>query len=234
MAKVEVEFDNAVAVGLPAVTLCPTGRRSKNIVERAPTPSPIKTTTATALSPKKPREIVYGMSHTRFDASKEAEETEVATLAVAMAQPHRRDAADPRSDRLGTALGRFCARPVHQGRPLADHLYLAGSLFCEVTRAYKMAIDIMVPDRGIGNGDNFDEDQAAARAALAVDRRKACEDVLTGIMPLRAIRAMDNLTYEDREPAPRDESLLVHCLVALAKHFEVEPRNIRDNGVDEL
>lgn len=218
----------------PAVTVCAPGRRSREIVRRADPDRPARTLLADdAVIPKDTR--VIGRSHERYDASREATQTEIATLEVGTRQPHRRGASDPRSERLGTALGRFCerrdrgdARPAYA---LAHHLWLAGNTWHEVTRAYQLAIDLKIADRGVGNGENRDDDRVAANASLARRRRADAEEALIDIgLGRRPINAMDRLTIEDRDPYACDEGLLVHCLAALAKHFRLEPRTVRDGS----
>lgn len=216
------------------VTYCPPGKRSREIVERPNPDRPFRRPIPeSVVIPKSTR--VIGKSHERYDASAAAVQTEIATLAVGIGQPHRKGASDPRNERLGTALGRFCERRDRgDGRPhyaLAHHLWLAGNLWHEMTRAYQLAIDLKIADRGVGTGEARDDEQIAANAALARARRANAEAVLVDLgLGRRPINAMDRLTVEDRDPYVCGESLLVSCLAVLARHFKVEPRTVRDDA----
>jgi hypothetical protein len=190
----------------PNITICRPGERSRHIVRRSNPDRPTQTR-------------ISGFSHERFNASAEAAQTEVETLAVVLAQPHRRGVSDPRSERAGTALGRYCSG-------LGTPLWLAGNLWHEMTRAYQQSLDLNVPDRGPGTGEGKTEDQIAAANALAIQRRKDAEHALNSRI---AIGIMDRLTIEDRDPASSERDLALKSLYKLANHFKTTPRRTIDN-----
>jgi hypothetical protein len=161
-----------------------------------------------------------------------------AIMATALSQPHRRplsghegsggyEAAKNDDRRLESVLGRFCAN--HKPRPLGDHCYQAGIRYAEIVREYKNAMGFDVP--GWGPSDNgyltMTPAQIAARKELAIMRKRGADEVLLALMP-RLPRVMEKLCFDELEPSPYDEALIIDGLVLLARKFGTEPKNIRD------
>jgi hypothetical protein len=158
-----------------------------------------------------------------------------ANMATALSQPHRQAIFDAsggvvaKSDdkRLESSLGRFCA--TRKPRPLGDHCYQAGIRYAEIVREYKNAMGFDVP--GWGPSDNgyltMTPAQIAARKELAIMRKRGADEVLLALMP-RLPRVMEKLCFDELEPSPYDEALIIDGLVLLARKFGTEPKNIRD------
>lgn len=177
-------------------------------IQRAPAPSPIKLTTHTALSGKQPR--VIGYSHERFDRSKEAEESEVATMAVALAQPHRRGSDDKRA---GEPLYELCL--AYRWR---DEMYHAGVAYGEIVRQDRAASGFHVPGLVAGEGEARTEQEITASRELARLRRNKADEELRDVM-LRAPSVMVSLCYDMLEPSHKNHGLIQNCLWRLAVHL---------------
>ena len=170
----------------------------------------------------------------------QAEQREqAATMSVALAQPHRANVYDTAGNliasadnrRLGTALGRFCA--CHKPRPLADWLYDAGREYDRIVYEFRKSIDaatvkqssdpLGVPMMG-ANGQIMDE---GARAELTERRWSEARDVLDGVDRQAAIK-LEYVCHDERDPPAEWSDVLVKGLVALAKHWKLDPKNFRD------
>ena len=224
MAKIEF---NIAEFAAGAVSRLPFGQRSKSVVARAPVVSTLNVTTKTALSPKETRVISIGASHARYDASAKAEQTEKATLATVIAQPHRRDAEDPRDPRLAFPLGRFCEKAWPRDQRFRDAVHAAGSSYADEVRATKIARGFHVEggdsDSLLGGGDGGDptaEQIEADRAEIqAAERTLAnANGELRGVM-MRCPAAMVRLCCDHTEPLANDVDMLKHGLFALATHY---------------
>lgn len=79
-------------------------------------------------------------------------------MAFAAAQPHRRDFADPLSDKLGSALGRFCER-----HGLRSELYEGGRKYADLVRRWRIAKGCPDPHHqvGIGSGQGPSDEVVA-------------------------------------------------------------------------
>ena len=121
-------------------------RLRKGVKLRAPPTSPIRYT-----------EDAHGLVRVRGRFSGQSTLSEIekaieaATMAVAVAQPHRANVFDARGNvvassedkRLGSALGRFCLR--HRPRPLAPWLQDAGEEYHDVVYRWKRAMGFLTP-----------------------------------------------------------------------------------------
>lgn len=189
----------------------------------------VYTTEARGLSPRQTLFDRRGFSHERFDeVSRKGEADlaeEAATKATVLAQPHRLGSDDKR---MGTALGRFCAG--HKPYALGEHLFASAERYGDIIREYKNAMGFSVP--GWAPSDNgyrdLTEAQIQARKELAVQRKGQADAILICVHR-RGPRVLEWLTFDDRDPVPHDESLLVNCLLALADEWRLGPHSIRDD-----
>ena len=140
-------------------------------------------------------------------------------MSVVRSQPHRRGSDDPR---LSEPLGRFCA--LHK---LREECYRAGSQYGEITRQAKAAMGFRVP--GLVAGENGalarSDDELERDKFLALKRLDDANCVLVSIM-YRLPRAMEKLTFDQLEPSPYDESVLIAGLLDLADFFGILDRGI--------
>jgi hypothetical protein len=194
--------------------------------------SPIKSTTeARGLERlSKPRSLYSGQS-----ALSEIEKRhEAATMAVALAQPHRGNVYDTSGKliasaddkRLGTALGRFCA--YHRPKPLADWLYDAGDEYGRIIYEFRKAVGAPTINQSTdplavapldANGQPVTE---SARSELAQRRWCAARDVLDVVDRQAAIK-LEYVCHDDRDPPAEWSGVLVRGLLALAKLLKLAP-----------
>lgn len=164
-------------------------------------------------------------------------EAHAENMAVVIAQPHRQPVYDSggvviasgEDRRLEGVFGRFCAG--HKPRPLGDHCYYAGLRYAEIVREYKNAMGFDVAgwapsDLGYAT---LTEAQVAARKDLAVIRKREADEVLFALMPRLPAR-MERLCFDELQPSPYDEALLVDGLVLLARKFGLQPRSLRNDA----
>ena len=185
-----------------------------------------------------------GLENRRYSGWRPPSEVreEADTLSVALAQPHRRPLngvddisggykPDPRSERLESVLGRFCAN--WKPRPLGDHCYQAGLRYAEIIRDYKLAMGFNVI--GWAKTDMayecLTDEQLQARKELAIKRKREADgELVVKVMP-RAPRVAEWACYDEREVSPYDEGLLFNVLVVLADFFNLTPRSeMREHG----
>jgi hypothetical protein len=162
---------------------------------------------------------------------KKAEET---TMAVALAQPHRetvmdaynRVVATPDSKRLGTALGRFCAR--HRPKPLAPWLEDAGAEYGEVVDRWKRAMGFLRYGASGGLGCPVEDENLQARREKAEMDKRKLDEVLVAAVGRPGPPMMEFVCFDDQDPPLHWTPKLVDCLLAVAKATGRNPRNIRD------
>lgn len=161
-------------------------------------------------------------------------------MAVALAQPHRGNVYDESGNlvasaddrRLGTALGRFCAR--HKPRPLAPWLYDAGEEYAGLVYRYKRAMTFKT---FMNSSDSLaptidDETGAVRREKVEMDKRRVDSD-LAGVHR-KGPAIMELVCFEDKDkPTDWDvpgnwADILVACLDVASRHFGMAPKNIRD------
>lgn len=167
------------------------------------------------------------------------QETQAQVLATALAQPHRRYSRDPRDERLGTALGRFCVARRWYGGPC----WQAGQRYGEIVKEARSAIGLGVygwaPGEGGFSGCAGDcprefcgrhgDECRRAKQELAMSRIRDADSVLRWVMP-RLPAAMERLTYHDLDPLPNDGDMLAHGLVRLALEWKyLDPQKL---GID--
>lgn len=163
---------------------------------------------------------------------------EATTMSVALAQPHRENVYDTRGNliasaddkRLGTALGRFCAR--HRPRPLAPWLEDAGRQYMAIVYRFKRAIDAKcIRNSGDSLGCALDEKTHAARCEKAEMDKQRIDDEL-----VRAHRRgpimMEAVCFDEIDPPSHWSGILVDCLLIASDHFGLTPKNIRDKRFD--
>ena len=190
---------------------------------------PIKCTTEARGLVAKPRALYSGQSLSEIERRQEAQ-----IMAVALAQPHRETAYDGEgrmvassdSRRLGTALGRFCAR--HKPKPLAPWLEDAGNEYAAVVYRYKRALGFQTFRN---SGDPLacppdDETSSARREKAEMDKRRI-DDELARI-DRRGPIMMEALCFDEIEAPEHWGKILVDCLLAASDHFGLSPKNIRD------
>jgi hypothetical protein len=230
---IEMTVSDFAPVSDPGVTLCPTGKRAKDVVARAPVVSSIPVTTSTALSkPKATPEIPTAENDRRPADERKAAAARASAMSVALAQPHRVGEISPDDPRLAFPLGRFCAKNWPRDRRFADSMHAAGEHYAGEIRAVKVARGFNVEDcdAGIPHGDGaggdptkeqIEEDRAfiqAAELALA-----GADAELRSVMP-RCPSAMVRLCYDYTEPLAHDVDMLKHGLYLLAMRYGVWDR----------
>jgi hypothetical protein len=207
------------------VTVCPPGRRSKSIAERAPIIGGPPISTSTALQwPQKPSLVPPAKgdrrpAHERVEAALRAD-----AMSVVLAQPHRAGSDDAR---LSFALGRFCARFWSKSPEFANSMHAAGVAYASAIRAVKVARGFHVGGCASDNagGEKPIEDlskegiEAAQAKVYGLERTLArADDLLRDVMP-RCPAAMVRLCFDHQDPSPYDESMLKSGLYRLALHF---------------
>lgn len=140
-----------------------------------------------------------------------AEEREAReTRSVALAQPHRRGNDDVKA---GSPLWEACCR-----LQLRQELYEAGESYGEISRAYKVTINIL-GGTGRGNaGDIRTEQEEIARATVVKDRYWKAINVLRRAHPM-AQGVVERVCYDLRAPGYHDDDPLKYGLFALAVSF---------------
>ncbi len=159
---------------------------------------------------------------------------EAATMAVALAQPHRGAVYDDRGrliasaddKRLGTALGRFCAR--HRPKPLAPWLGDAGREYMAVVYRFKRAIDSKtVRNSGDSLGCALDDAAHEARCQKSeMDKRRIDSELL--MVDRRGPIMMEAMCFDEIDPPEHWTGALVECLLVASDYFGLSPKNIRD------
>ena len=141
-----------------------------------------------------------------------AEEREAAEMrSVALRQPHRQG---NDSVRAGEPLWEACER-----LRLREELYMAGQHYGEVSRNYKVTIDIAAPpSRDAGTVPP--EDQIEARAKLAKDRYWAAINTLRSAHPM-AQGVIERVCYDLRPLNPHEENPFRKGLYSLSVHFGI-------------
>lgn len=194
------------------ITIVPPGKRGE-IRLRAPIDSPIRVTTASALSRgHKPRYI----SGSRADDTP----TEVEAKSVALAQPHRRGSD---LDLDGTALGRFCrSHWAHDDRTLISR-YDAGGKYAELVDKDRGVHGLSVRKCSIEIASEtvlMTDEERDAYCDLCRIKRENAEAVMIPIAPgRRAVNVVYALAYDDRELSGRDHGVAINALYRLAVHF---------------
>ena len=207
--KIGADYSDAIAI-----TVCPTAKRSKAIVQRAaPVESAIPFRTETALTAPKSESAIPPAKDDRRSAQErfEAAERERAR-SVVLAQPHRRGSEDPMA---GDALWETCRR-----LRVRKELYEAGDRYGEIVRQDRAAMGLHVPGLSRGEGDGLDlteAQQEAIRSAAKLKRERANAELL-GIMQ-RAPRVLERLCYDRLPPSPYDDDVIRSGLLRLAVHF---------------
>lgn len=195
-------------VGSVPVKVIPLGKKTATR-RRKREPDP-KMTTVTALAwPGKPP-LVPSADGDRRPVQERIEAAERADmLSVALSQPHRRGSDDPRASE---PLWQFC-----RVQRLRDELYAAGERYGEIVRQAKAALGFRVPGLVAGEGERqaLSEAQSAALRELARQYFDDANAILRRVMPRLPVR-MEMLCYDARLPAPADEGVIIHGLVALA------------------
>jgi len=178
-----------------------------------------------------------GLENRRYSGWRPPSEVreEADTLSVALAQPHRRPLngvddisggykPDPRSERLESVLGRFCAN--WKPRPLGDHCHEAGRRYAEIVREYNNAKGLPVPgwcppDRGyIGETE---EDRVARVRDATRDLEKV--DGMLRRMHMRAPGVAKDALFWEREIYCGNEGLFYNILVNLSDYFILTPKS---------
>lgn len=228
----------------PQVTICPPGKRSKGIVERAPSSGVTTATTLKWPEPEKP--IPSAKDNPRTVAERLVAVERARNYAFASAQPHRRDFESGESEWLESPLGRFCwSTWPGQDSATRKHriaCYAAGGDYSTEIRQAKLArgfhVDGLYPENPAPLvSDDLPDDPkkreailAAAKTAIeAADAKvRRANEVLTGIMP-RLPRAMESLCCTHVEPSPYDHGILQAGLWRLAGHY-----GLLDRGINAL
>ena len=216
------------------VTICPPGRRSKEIVYRAPasTDGP-PVSTATALRwPEKPSLVPPARNDRRTAQERVEAALREEALSVARSQPHRASAHDTDDHVLESALGRFCLKawpprpsPL-DGRDLnASHrsqMIEAGNRYGEIVHQHRVLIGIGGGSRGSSEGMSvaLTDEQIMVNCHAAQIKRDDADAVLRRVHA-RAVSRMMSLCVDEMDPTPYQESLAKHCLWALAVHFAI-------------
>jgi hypothetical protein len=131
-----------------------------------------------------------------------------ATMAVALAQPHRQGSSDRR---LENALGRL---------KLPDNLFRAGRRYASVSLDFKRAIDAF--ERRRKSGGRPQTKSEVSRDLRARARYEAAVDALLAADP-DCHALIERVCVDEREPHPGEDELLVKGLNALAKHLRPQP-----------
>ncbi len=164
---------------------------------------------------------------------------EAQTMSVALAQPHRENVYDDRggliasadSKRLGTALGRFCAR--HRPKPLAPWLQDAGEEYAAVVYRYKRALGVPC-FRNSGDPLAAPVDDATAQAKREkseMDKRRIDDELL--MIDRRGPIILEAVCFDEIEAPEHWTAVLVDCLLVASDHFGMSPKNIRDKRFDD-
>ena len=223
------------------VTYCPPGKRSQEIVPRAPVAfgAPIITQTAlkwpeAAAGGK--RDKIVARNAIEADRLLKARDRNEA-LSVALAQPHRSGSDDAG---LECELGRFCFRawPTRwsdSGNDLnADHrrdMFNAGLRYGEIVHQHRVLLGLGAGSKTQAEGGSVELTDAQLRAKVEAARikRDDADAVLREIFS-GAVSAMMRICVEERPLAPTQEDLAKHCLWRLALHFGIVKRG-RFGGV---
>ena len=159
---------------------------------------------------------------------------EAGAMAVALAQPHRavvvdargRTIATPDSERLGTALGRFCVN--HRPRPLAPWLEDAGKEYAAVVWRFKRAMGFTTfRNSGDPLSIAIDDETATARREKSEMDKHRIDAVLLAVDRQGPVQ-MEAVCFDDIDPPWRWSSLLSECLMAAAEEWGLAPKNIRN------
>jgi hypothetical protein len=143
-------------------------------------------------------------------------------MSVALSQPHRRGA-NPAAECLSEPLGRFCLN--HKPKPLGEHCWHAGKRYAEIVGEAKTAHGFAVPgwEPGAGGYAARTEAELSAEKELALMRLRAADAILVRVMP-RLPRIMERFVFDQLDPSPYDEGVIVNGLVNLAAEWGMAPR----------
>ena len=217
-------------------------RMRKGVVLKAPAVYAIPSSEARglqALSARLKQSSPQGRYSGQSSLSVIEQREEATTMSVALAQPHRANVFDARGNliasaddkRLGTALGRFCAR--HRPRPLAPWLEDAGKEYMAIVYRFKRALDLKVScNSGDSMGCALDEEAHAARCEKAeMDKQRIDDELL--MVSRRGPIMMEAVCFDEVDPPPHWADILVDCLLVASDHFGMSPRNIRDKRFED-
>ena len=212
------------------ITVCPPGKRSKHVVERARPESSIPLTTATSLTmPAKASILPPARPGDRRTAQERVEAAQRAeALSVALAQPHRAGSDDPRK---AFPLGRFVERTWPRDGAWRDKMHAAGVAYAADVRAFKVArgFHVVGAEREVRKPEGTDDaslDEIEAQRATIDGLQRALDKanaLLRGVMP-RLPGVMERLCFDLLDPSPYDEAILASGLYRLAMHYGVLDR----------
>lgn len=175
------------------------------------------------------------MRKERLTASERSERAErEENLSLGMAQPHRREFANPESPWLSTPLGRFCYRTWSSDHSLRSACFGAGNDYATEIRQSRVArgffvegVAVVPQGKGGCDGDlTLDAIRSAKAAIEAADAKvRRADEVLRGVFP-RLPRAMERLCCSLDDPSPYDGGILQAGLWRLAGHYGLLDRGI--------
>lgn len=219
----------AMTETVSTVTLCPPGKRSREIRYREPVEAGPPVTTQTALQWPAKASLVPPARNDRRTAQERVEAAlRAEAVSVALAQPHRAgcDAA-----MLVEPLGRFCraAWPVRRGESGFDlneahreAMYDAGRRYADVVHRHRVAMGLGAGGKTQAEGLSVARTatQIAADCEAARIKRDAADAALRAVFA-GAIAVLMRVAVDERDPAPHHEGVLRHGLYALAVHFGI-------------
>ena len=207
------------------VTICPPGRKSKSIAERAPIIGGPPITTSTTLQwPQKPSLVPPAKgdrrpAHERVEAALRED-----AQRVVLAQPHR----DGNDDaRMAFPLGRFCARSWPRDERFASAMHEAGVAYAADVRAVNVARGFHVDGCASDTPGGPKASAEATPAEIADQKAKIyslertlarADEELRNIMA-RCPARMVELCFDHLDPSPNDEDMLKAALYRLAVYY---------------
>jgi hypothetical protein len=176
-----------------------------------------------------------GLSGQRMSDREAAEQREI--MAVALAQPHRRDAEYPNDERLEGPLGRFVAKIWDRKDELYSACFRAGCDYRKDVNSARVAHGFVVEGfepAKLGLPISLDYPTpaqiAAQQAVIAeLDRVVARANETLVEVHYRLPRAMERLCCTLLDPSPYDEDMLRAGLWRLAGHY-----GLLDRGINSL
>jgi len=218
----EVEFDGPI-------TICPPGRKSRDIAERDRPSSTIPLYTQTALAWPQTPSIVPPARGDRRSAQERVDAAQRAdAMRVALSQPHRDGNADAM---LECALGAYCYRAWPRNisehgddvnKPWRFDMFRAGQTYGIIVHQHRVWLGLGAGGRTSPEGAQvtLSDEQIKAHCDDAKAKRAEADGVLWRIGS-GAVSAMMRIAVDEFPPLAHHEDILRACLYHLAIQFGI-------------